>query len=85
MSGGGLDPLAGRATISIGNVPTMAFSFHIPPAYPGTQWLLLFEMLHGSEQHDEWDGADRPYFSDHPMKRLQVDAGEVAVPELPSA
>ena len=37
------------------------------------------------EQHDEWDGADRRYFSDHSMKLLQVDTQEVAIPELTTA
>jgi putative transposase len=37
------------------------------------------------EQHDEWDGADRRYFSEHSMKLLQVEAEEVAIPELAAA
>ena len=37
------------------------------------------------EQHDEWDGADRRYFSEHSMKLLNVTAEEVAIPELAAA
>lgn len=37
------------------------------------------------EQHDEWVGADRRYLSDHSMKLLQVEAEEVAIPELTAA
>jgi len=37
------------------------------------------------EQHDEWDGADRRYFSEHSMKALTDEAEEVAIPELTAA
>ena len=37
------------------------------------------------EQHDEWDGADRRYFSEHSMKLLLVEPEEVAIPELTAA
>ncbi|MDO9063075.1 MAG: IS256 family transposase [Microbacterium sp.] len=37
------------------------------------------------EQHDEWDGADRRYFSEHSMKLLNVTEEEVAIPELAAA
>jgi len=37
------------------------------------------------EQHDEWDGADRRYFSEHSMKLLNATAEEVAIPELAAA
>lgn len=37
------------------------------------------------EQHDEWDGADRRYFSEHSMKLLNTTAEEVAIPELAAA
>ncbi|GAA3209643.1 IS256 family transposase [Microbacterium terregens] len=37
------------------------------------------------EQHDEWDGADRRYFSEHSMKLLDVTEEEVAIPELAAA
>ena len=37
------------------------------------------------EQHDEWDGADRRYFSEHSMKLLNVTEEEVAIPELTAA
>src|SRR6476659_4711782 len=37
------------------------------------------------EQHDEWDGADRRYFSEHSMKLLNADTEEVAIPELTAA
>jgi len=37
------------------------------------------------EQHDEWDGADRRYFSEHSMKLLNVQPEEVAIPELTAA
>ena len=37
------------------------------------------------EQHDEWDGADRRYFSEHSMKLLNVEPEEVAIPELTAA
>jgi transposase-like protein len=37
------------------------------------------------EQHDEWDGADRRYFSDHSMKLLTTETEEVAIPELTAA
>ncbi len=37
------------------------------------------------EQHDEWDGADRRYFSEHSMKLLDVTEEEVAIPELNAA
>ncbi|MFC4463009.1 IS256 family transposase, partial [Pseudonocardia nematodicida] len=36
------------------------------------------------EQHDEWDGADRRYFSEHSMKLL-TEHEEVAIPELTAA
>lgn len=34
------------------------------------------------EQHDEWDGADRRYFSEHSMKLLNAQPEEMAIPEL---
>ena len=37
------------------------------------------------EQHDEWDGADRRYFSEHSMKLLDPHTEEVAIPELAAA
>jgi putative transposase len=37
------------------------------------------------EQHDEWDGADRRYFSEHSMKLLNTEPEEVAIPELTAA
>ena len=37
------------------------------------------------EQHDEWDGADRRYFSEHSMKLLDTTPEEVAIPELAAA
>jgi putative transposase len=37
------------------------------------------------EQRDEWDGADRRYFSEHSMKLLNVETKEVAIPELAAA
>lgn len=37
------------------------------------------------EQHDEWDGADRRYFSEHSMKLLDMKEEEVAIPELNAA
>ena len=37
------------------------------------------------EQHDEWDGADRRYFSEHSMKLLNANTEEVAIPELTAA
>ena len=37
------------------------------------------------EQHDEWDGADRRYFSEHSMKLLDAETKEVAIPELNAA
>ena len=37
------------------------------------------------EQHDEWDGADRRYFSEHSMKLLTTETEEVAIPELTAA
>ena len=37
------------------------------------------------EQHDEWDGADRRYFSEHSMKLLNIETEEVAIPELAAA
>lgn len=37
------------------------------------------------EQHDEWDGADRRYFSERSMKLLTTETEEVAIPELTAA
>lgn len=37
------------------------------------------------EQHDEWNGADRRYFSEHSMKLLTAIDEEVAIPELNAA
>jgi len=37
------------------------------------------------EQHDEWDGADRRYFSEHSMAQLLTEPEEVAIPELTAA
>src|SRR3546814_16156337 len=33
------------------------------------------------EQHDEWDGADSRYFSEHTMKILTAETEEDAIPE----
>ena len=37
------------------------------------------------EQHDEWDGADRRYFSEHSMALLLAETEEVSIPELTAA
>ena len=37
------------------------------------------------EQHDEWDGADRRYFSEHSMRLLDLIPEEVTIPELTAA
>ena len=37
------------------------------------------------EQHDEWDGADRRYFSEHSMALLLAETKEVNIPELTTA
>jgi len=37
------------------------------------------------EQHDEWDGADRRYFSETSMKLLDAAPEEVTIPELTAA
>lgn len=37
------------------------------------------------KQHDEWDGTDRRYFSEHSMKLLEAETKEVAIPELTAA
>jgi transposase-like protein len=37
------------------------------------------------EQHDEWDGAERRYFSEHSMTLLNTTDEEVAIPELAAA
>lgn len=37
------------------------------------------------EQHDEWDSADRRYFSEHSMKLLTPTEEEVTIPELNAA
>ncbi|WP_206445684.1 IS256 family transposase [Agrococcus sp. KRD186] len=37
------------------------------------------------EQHDEWDGADRRYFSERSMALLTAQDEEVAIPELAAA
>ncbi|GAA1689442.1 hypothetical protein GCM10009792_07000 [Microcella alkalica] len=37
------------------------------------------------EQHDEWDGADRRYFSEHSMKLLDAETEEEAIPDLTAA
>ena len=37
------------------------------------------------EQHDEWDGADRRYFSEHSMALLLAEHEEAAIPELTAA
>jgi transposase-like protein len=37
------------------------------------------------EQHDEWDGADRRYFSGHSMALLHAEPEEVTIPELTAA
>ena len=37
------------------------------------------------EQHDEWDGADRRYLSEHSMALLHADTEEVSIPELTAA
>jgi putative transposase len=36
-------------------------------------------------QHDEWDGANRRYFSEHFMKLLNIETEDVAIPELAAA
>jgi transposase-like protein len=37
------------------------------------------------EQHDEWDGSDRRYFSDQSMALLRHETKEVAIPEITAA
>ena len=37
------------------------------------------------EEHDEWDGADRRYFSEHSMKLLTPQPQEVILAELNTA
>ena len=37
------------------------------------------------EQHDEWDAADRRYFSEHSMKQLDAIVGEVVIPSITAA
>lgn len=37
------------------------------------------------EQHDEWDGAERRYFSEHSMTLLETTSEEVTIPELAAA
>ena len=37
------------------------------------------------EQHDEWDSADRRYFSESSMRLLDLVPEEVAHPELTAA
>ncbi len=37
------------------------------------------------EQHEEWDGADRRYFSEHSMALLLAETEEVSIPELTAA
>lgn len=37
------------------------------------------------EQHDEWDGAERRYFSEHSMTLLNTTEEEVTIPELAAA
>ncbi len=37
------------------------------------------------EQHDEWGGAGRRYFSEHSMKLLTTETEQVAAPELTAA
>ena len=37
------------------------------------------------EQHDEWDAADRRYFSEHSMKQLDATIDEIAIPEITAA
>jgi len=37
------------------------------------------------EQHDEWDGANRRYSSEHPMKLLNATKKEATIPELAAA
>lgn len=37
------------------------------------------------EQHDEWNGADRRYFSEHSMALLVAEAEEVSILELTAA
>lgn len=37
------------------------------------------------QQHDEWDGADRRYFSAHSMKLLTTAGEEMTIPELNAA
>lgn len=37
------------------------------------------------EQHDEWDAAERRYFSEHSMKQLDAIAEEVVIPAITAA
>lgn len=37
------------------------------------------------EQHDEWDGGDRRYFSEHSVALLLAETEEVSIPELTAA
>ena len=37
------------------------------------------------ERHDEWDSADRRYFSEHSMRLLDLIPEEVTIPELTAA
>ncbi len=37
------------------------------------------------EQHDEWDSADRRYFSENSMRLLDLIREEVPIPELAAA
>lgn len=61
-----------RRTDVVGTFPT-----------PGALLRLAGHVL--IEKHDEWDGADRRYFSEHPMKLLDVTEEEVAIPALAAA
>lgn len=37
------------------------------------------------EQHDEWDSADRRYFSEHSIRLLDLIPEEVTISELTAA
>ena len=37
------------------------------------------------EQHDEWDAAERRYFSEHSMKQLDATIDEVVLPAITAA
>jgi hypothetical protein len=37
------------------------------------------------KQHDEWDGADRRFFSEHSVALLLAEFEKVAIPQLTAA